>query len=311
MVLTNPNGTASNQQTLTVAAGARDFVYQSRQRNCRQRGVHPDRGRQWIRARRGGGIEWRRADHHLCEFHGSIGAGAGRASGCGGATKRNRGGRRTAAASVQPVALTVVSTPVINSLEPAAAIAGSAALTLAILGSGFVSGAVAKLNGTALPTASVSASELTAQITAAQIANAGQLSITVGNPAGPASNAQNLAVDAAPAISAIHPASVAADSSAFTLIVDGGGFASGATVELNGTALTTTFVSSTELDAHVPRSGYTTGSDGTFVLFFDNIIGRSQAVTLIVTHPSFPQPKLVNVTVLRGATVSVDIDMSS
>ncbi len=209
------------------------------------------------------------------------------------------------------VALTVVSTPVINSLEPAAAIAGSAALTLAILGSGFVSGAVAKLNGTALPTASVSASELTAQITAAQIANAGQLSITVANPAGPASNAQNLAVDAAPAISAIHPASVTADSSAFTLIVDGGGFASGATVELNGTALTTTFVNSTELDAHVPRSGYTTGSDGTFVLFFDNIIGRSQAVTLIVTHPSFPQPKLVNVTVLRGATVSVDIDMSS
>jgi len=206
--------------------------------------------------------------------------------------------------------LAVVSTPVINSLDPATVVAGSAAFTLTVRGSGFVSGSAVKLNATAIMTAPLGATELTAQVTAAQVATVGQLSIVVTNPDGTVSNTQTLAVAAAPAISSIDPAAVTADSAAFSLIVRGSGFASGAVVELNGTALTTTFVSSAELDAHVPRSGYTTGNDGTFVLFFDDISGRSQTVTLIVTHPSFPKPKVVDVTVLRGATVSVDIDMS-
>ncbi len=207
--------------------------------------------------------------------------------------------------------LGVVSTPVINSLEPAAVVAGSGAVALSIAGSGFVSGSVVKLNTTAITTGFVSATELTAQITAAQVATAAQLSIAVGNPEGTVSSAQTLVVIAAPTISSIDPATVAADSASFILIVRGSGFASGAVVDLNGTALATTFVSSVEVDAHVPRSGYTTGSDGTFVLFFDDISGTSEPVTLIVTHPSFPNPKPVNITVLRGATVSVDIDMSS
>jgi hypothetical protein len=207
--------------------------------------------------------------------------------------------------------LAVVSTPVINSLEPGAVIAGSGPITLTIGGSGFVAGSVAEVGGTAIPTVFMNATEITAQVTAAQVASVGQLSILVSNPGGASSNAQTLTVAAAPTIRSIAPATVAADSAAFELTVLGSGFASGAVVNLNGNALPTTFVSSVELDAIVPRSGYTTGSDGTFVLFFDDISGRSQPVTLIVTHPSVPNPKLVNVTVLRGATVSVDIDMSS
>ena len=207
--------------------------------------------------------------------------------------------------------LAVVGTPVINSLDPAAVVAGSAAFSMTLLGSGFVSGAVVKLNATALTTAFMSATELTAQVPAAQVASAAQLSVVVTNPDGTASNTPTLAVIAAPTISSIDPAQVTADSAAFMLIVRGTGFASSDVVELNGTGLTTTFVSSAELDVHVPRSGYTTGADGTFVLVFDDIQGLSQVETLIVTHPSYPKPKLLDVTVLRGATVSVDIDMSS
>jgi hypothetical protein len=85
----------------------------------------------------------------------------------------------------------------------------------------------------------------------------------------------------------------------------------GAVVQLNGQALKTTVVDSGQLYAIVPRSGYTTGADGTFVLFFDDISGLSQVKTLTFTHPSYPQGKSLDVTVLRGATVSVAIDMSS
>ena len=215
-----------------------------------------------------------------------------------------------------PQTLSVSKTPVINSLEPAAVVAGAAAFTLTVTGSGYVSGAVVEFNGTALPTEFLGASELAAQVSAAQVAAAAQLNIKVVIAGGgAASNAQVLAVTAAPAISSINPATVAADSAAFPLIVRGNGFVAGSVVELNDTPLRTSFVDSTELDAHVPRSGYVTGSggtsDGTFVLYFDNIGAKSQVVSLSVSHPSFPNPKSIDVTVLRGSTVSVNVDMSS
>jgi hypothetical protein len=210
-----------------------------------------------------------------------------------------------------PQTLSVTKTPVINSLEPAAVVAGAAAFTLTVSGSGYVSGAVVELNGTALPTEFLGTSVLAAQVSATQVAAAAQLSITVANPGGTTSSAQALSVIAAPAITSINPVTVAADSAAFPLIVRGNGFASGSVVELNGTPLSTSFVDSTELDAHVPRTGYVTGSDGTFVLYFDNIAAKSQVVSLTVSHTSFPNPKSIEVTVLRGSTVSVNVDMSS
>jgi hypothetical protein len=218
-------------------------------------------------------------------------------------------GPRAQSSNVQVLA--VASTPVINSLEPAAMVAGSAAFTLTVVGSGFVSGAVVKLGGTALPTTFQSANELTAQVTAAQVAAIASLSFTVSNPNGTTSDGQTLAVTAAPAISSLQPTSVSAVSAAFALVVRGTGFVSGSSVELNGAPLSTTFIDSTELDAHVLRSGYTTGADGTFVLFFDDITGLSQVRTVVVTHPSYPNAKLLDVRLIRGATVSVSTDMSS
>jgi hypothetical protein len=207
--------------------------------------------------------------------------------------------------------LAVASTPVVNSLQPATIVAGSAAFTLTVVGSGFVLGAVVKIGGTALPTTFQTANGLTAQVTSAQVATVASLSVTVANPNGTTSNVQTMPVTAAPAISALQPTLVTAGPAAFALIVRGTGFVSGSSVELNGAPLSTTFVDSTELDAHVPRSGYTTGADGTFVLFFDDIAGLSQVRTVVVTHPSYPIAKLLDVTLLRGATVSVSIDMSS
>lgn len=209
------------------------------------------------------------------------------------------------------VNLAVVSTPVINSLQPATVIAGSPAFSLTVLGSGFVSGSTVNLAGAALPTTWVDATEVSAQLTAAQVAAAGNLSITVATPAGAASSAQTLGVLAAPTITSLDPAQVAADSAAFTLTVNGSGFVSGSVVEVNGTALTTTFVSDAQVNAHVPRSGYTTGQDGTFVLFFDDLAGRSQTIPLMVTQQSVAQPKVVDVTVLRGATVSIAIETTT
>jgi hypothetical protein len=86
------------------------------------------------------------------------------------------GGTVTVGAQQNPV-------PSITSLSPNAATAGGSAFTLTVNGSNFVNGATAQWNGSARTTAFVSAMQLTAQITAADIASAGSASVIVVNPA--------------------------------------------------------------------------------------------------------------------------------
>jgi len=206
--------------------------------------------------------------------------------------------------NAQPLA--VVNTPVITSLDPPAVVAGSGALTLAVEGTGFAAGSIVNWNGAALPTTFAGPTQLNATVSSNQVSQAGQFSVQVAN-----SNVQTLSVIAAPSIDSLTPQSVSAGSGSFILTVRGKGFAPGAKVQLNGDDLPTTFVDSEQLDAHVRRSGYTTADDGAFVLFFDDIEGRSQTITLVAKHPRFPNPKSQDVAVLRGATVSVAFDMSS
>jgi hypothetical protein len=64
----------------------------------------------------------------------------------------------------------------------------------------------------------------------------------------------NVATAAAPTISSLSPSSAVAGAPAFTLTVSGSNFVSGSTVQWGGTALTTTFVSATQLTAAVPAN---------------------------------------------------------
>lgn len=60
-----------------------------------------------------------------------------------------------------------------------------------------------------------------------------------------------------PSIASLSPNLVQAGGAAFTLTVNGSGFNSASTVNLGGSALVTTFVSSTQLTASVPATGIT------------------------------------------------------
>jgi len=72
--------------------------------------------------------------------------------------------------------------PTLTSISPASATAGSAATTMVVSGSNFVSGAVVNWNGTALPSTFTSATSLSTSISSALLATAGTASITVTNP---------------------------------------------------------------------------------------------------------------------------------
>src|SRR6202043_3210925 len=124
--------------------------------------------------------------------------------------------------------------PTETSISPTTATAGGAAFTLTVNGTGFVSTSVVKFNGAAKTTTFVNATQLTAAITAADIATAGTATVTVTNPApgGGTSGSLSFTINAAsaPKLTLIAPASVTAGGAALTLTVIGTGFVAGATV---------------------------------------------------------------------------------
>ncbi len=151
--------------------------------------------------------------------------------------------------------------PTTTSLSPSSIPPGSAAFTLIINGTNFTAGSTAhstvQWNGNMLATTYVSATELTAAVTPDLIAAAGSAGVTVTTCAG-ASSPVTFTIKAAtpgtPAITSLNPTSAAAGGAAFALTVNGTNFTSSATVQWASTALTTTYVSATQLTAAVPAS---------------------------------------------------------
>lgn len=76
----------------------------------------------------------------------------------------------------------VPSVSSINSISPNMVQAGSADFTLTVNGTGFNAASIVNLGSTPLPTTYVNATQLTASVTAAQVANYGWAAVTVSNP---------------------------------------------------------------------------------------------------------------------------------
>ena len=90
---------------------------------------------------------------------------------------------------VNPVASTASPIPFLNQLlNPTAVAPGSAAFTLTVNGTGFVSGATINFNGSPLTTTLIDQSHLSASVPATSVATAGTASITVSNPGSIRSN---------------------------------------------------------------------------------------------------------------------------
>ena len=186
--------------------------------------------------------------------------------------------------------------PAITSTNPASVAATSGAFTLTVTGTGFFSGSTVRWNGANRTTTFVSATQLTAAISAADVATAGTAQLTVVNPppGGGASAARSFPVTAptgnpVPTITSTSPASVAANSGAFTLTVTGTGFVTGSTVQWNGASRTTTFVSATQVTASVSAADIaTTGTAQVTVVNPAPGGGTSAARSFSITPPGPP-----------------------
>jgi hypothetical protein len=144
--------------------------------------------------------------------------------------------------------------PVLQSISPSTVGAAGSAFTLTITGSGFVSGSNVYWNGSLRPTVFVSATTLTALITAADIAVQGSAQVSVVNPSprgGPSSAATFVIVYPLPVVESISPSVAPVAGPAFTLTVSGTGFVPSSSVYWNGSPRPTTFVSQTSLRASI------------------------------------------------------------
>jgi hypothetical protein len=151
--------------------------------------------------------------------------------------------------------------PTAVSLNPNSAFAGDPSFTLTVTGTNFVSSSTVQWNGTARATTFVSSITLRAAITAADVNAAGTAVITVSNPTPGGGMSAPLTFTIKlppPIITLLNPSSAVAGGTSFTLVVTGRNFVNSSSVQWNGSARTTTFVSSTQLQAAITAADIAT-----------------------------------------------------
>jgi len=200
--------------------------------------------------------------------------------------------------------------PTLGSLTPNSATAGGASFTLMLTGSNFIAGTVVEWNGVALTTTFVSATQLTAVVPAGDLATAGTASVTVFTPTpggGTSAPVVFTINNTVPVLGSVSPTNAVAGAGAFTLTLNGTNFVPGTVVDWNGMALTTTFVSATQMTASVPASDDATG--GTSSVTVLNPApggGMSAALTLIIVDFNVSSPTPVQTTTAgQPATFSI------
>jgi hypothetical protein len=183
--------------------------------------------------------------------------------------------------------------PVITALTPASVAVGSPAFTLTLTGTGFVPRCVVRLNGVALPTTLVSATQVMAAVPASALTTVGNYPVTVTNPtpAGGTSAAATLAVTA-PALASFTPASGPV----------------GTTLTLTGSGLTgTSVITFTGTTGNTVTGGFTVNSAGTQIT---NVIVPAGAQTgpIRVTTPYGPASSPASFTVTPPVITSFTPD---
>ena len=205
--------------------------------------------------------------------------------------------------ALAPVAAASTPAPTITSFTPTSAAAGA---TVTITGTNFTGATALTLNGVAVTGFTVvNATTITFVVPAS--ASSGTLAVTT--PGGTATSTGSFTfvpAASAPTITSLAPNTAVAGAGAFTLTVNGTGFLNTSVINFGATALTTTFVSATQLTATVPAGQ----AAGTFPVTVTNpgaSGGTSGAVNFVVT----PAPTLTSLAPSTAAAGSAAFTLTS
>jgi hypothetical protein len=156
--------------------------------------------------------------------------------------------------------------PTVAALAPSSVLVGSPAGAITITGDNFVPGITLAVNGSPRNTTYVSATQLTASLTADDYFSAAPLLLNAVNPqpGGGASGTIALVVaNPAPSIASLSPNALKAGSPATTVDIVGTGFVAGTGVLVNGASRPATFINATAMKvALTPADLVSAGSLG-------------------------------------------------
>ncbi len=145
------------------------------------------------------------------------------------------------------------SIPNVTSLSPPTVYVNSPTTKITINGSGFLSSTLVYLqnSSTPLPTTYVSATQITTQVPDTALSGTGAMYLYVTNPppGGGTTSSTLQVVSPEPSISSVTPGSIVAGTASEPILINGQNFMSGAKVQWNGVAISTTYISSNQLQA--------------------------------------------------------------
>src|SRR5579862_211519 len=178
----------------------------------------------------------------------------------------------------------------------AVAVGTTSPTTITVTGSGFIPSSTVQVNGANRATTYVSPTQLAFQLTVADEATSGVLTITAANPApGGGTSSATLTIGSAtptPTITTVNPAQFIVGSSDTTIEVQGTGFSFASVVQWNGVTLQGHAFNSggyIYLYATVPASDLTTaGSETVTVNTATANPATSNAVTVQIGNPPVP-----------------------
>jgi uncharacterized protein (TIGR03437 family) len=204
--------------------------------------------------------------------------------------------------------------PTLTSLSPNTAFQNSGSVTLTLTGSNFVPTSVVQWGGQNRTTTYLSSTLLQALIPASDLVTAGNVAVTVFNPApgGGTSSPVNFSVvtpNPVPELTSLSPVSVRQNSAGFTLTLTGTGFISGSVVRWGGVARPTTFVSNTRLTAAIPASDLTLAAVVAVTVFNPEPVGGVSNPLSFLIEPIAPALTALNRTRLGvgGGNTTVTI----
>jgi len=204
-------------------------------------------------------------------------------------------------------------TPSISKLAPSHIAAGQPAFTMEVDGNNFTPGSIVFWNGQQqLITLFVTTKQLTAEVPAGDIQNAGTATVVVETapPGGGTTTTLTFTIDAVssgvPQIVSLSPKTVPTGSASFTLFVTGENFVSQSTVTVNGNIRSTSFRGSTLLQASVSSNDVSTA--GTLEIAVVNPPpggGSSTNFPLTIKNPVPVITTLAPTGILAGSAASI------
>jgi len=213
--------------------------------------------------------------------------------------------------ATSPTVTVLPGPPAISSLSPAAAPAGSAALTLTVNGSGFTSGSIVRWNGADRVTTFVSATRVRASIPASDVTVIGTAQVTVFDPAsGSTSPASPFSILGAPTLSV--SATTVTTGTAVTVTLTGGFGGSADWLAFAATGSSdSSYAQYTYVGAGVTTRTWTIvpTAPGTyeFRLFTDGYTRRATSAPITVTAGTPPSLTVSTTTAAPGSQVTVTL----